>query len=87
MYYAAELLNGVWHDVGNEVNLGPVQQRFYTPPKNSLVSHVDLGDWVSTTAIQIQDHFLVLDIPTTDAHWEDTTAILQFTNGFLRVVN
>jgi hypothetical protein len=36
---------------------------------------------------RIQDHFLVLDIPATDAHWEDTTAILQFTNGFLRVVN
>jgi hypothetical protein len=87
VFYAAELLGGIWREVPDKVNLNPVERRFYSEPKVSLVDHVNLGQWVSMTAIQIQDHFLVTDIPLAATHWEDATAILQFGNGALRVVN
>jgi hypothetical protein len=92
VFYAAELLSGVWIHVKNAVNLNPVEARFIPPSKESRVDHVDLGQWVSVTAIQIQDHFLVTDKDThsdapVTAQWEDATAILQFSNGSLRLVN
>jgi hypothetical protein len=91
-FYAVELLNGVWVDVKNAVNLNPVEARFVPPSKGSLVDHVDLGQWASVTAIQIQDHFLIRDKDTHSdapvmAQWKDATAILQFSNGSLRLVN
>jgi hypothetical protein len=69
-----------------------VEARFIPPSKESRVDHVDLGQWVPVTAIQIQDHFLVTDKDThsdapVTAQWEDATAILQFSNGSLRLVN
>lgn len=67
--------------------MSPVERRFYTEPERSLVHEVNLEQWVSMTAIQIQDHFLVDDIPLATARWEDATAILQFSNGSLRLVN
>jgi hypothetical protein len=90
--YAAELLNGVWRNVHNRVNLNPLEITFIPPLKESRVNRVNLGQWVSTTAIQIQDHFLVTDIDMhrdgpVEAHWQDATAILQFSNGSLRLVN
>ena len=69
-----------------------MEARFIPPSKESRVDNVDLGQWASVTAIRIQDHFIVHDKDThsdapVKAHWEDATAILQFSNGSLRLVN
>jgi hypothetical protein len=73
--------------VPDKVNLNALRSRLYSEPKTAVVSQVDLGKWVSITAIQIQDKFLVRDLPLATAHWQDMTAILQFSNDSLREVN
>jgi hypothetical protein len=87
MLYAAVLMNGVWKSVPTDLNLNPLEARFYTYPKKSFINRVSLLDWVSVTALNVEDKFMVDDLPTTANHWETATETLQFSNGFLKAVN
>lgn len=71
--------------------IGAVWRLYMTVSWSPDSQRVMLLDQFGRT-IQIQDHFLVHDKDTHRedaemAHWEDATAILQFSNGSLRLVN